>query len=125
MALRTTVVALVKSLDEMSHRSSRLTTTVKRKGFLKRPMDHRLQSNLALAQVLFTSFPHTSRSSLYRRTPLQNIGSAIGSNNLFTAINFFVVLLSIAITLNPRDWRSCQAKLGCVSGTDAPLFACG
>jgi hypothetical protein len=99
-------MALVKSLAEMLQHFSQPTITVKRKGFLNPLTNRRMYAIRVIAQVLFSRFPHMPYTSLYRRTPLPNIGRAIGFNNLSTATNFFVVLPSIVITLNPRDWRA-------------------
>jgi hypothetical protein len=53
-----------------------------------------------------------------------NIDPSSGTNNLIAAINFFVVLPSIVITLNPRDWRGRRPNSE-APDNGAPLFACG
>jgi hypothetical protein len=58
-------------------------------------------------------------------TPLWNIGVVARLNILITAIDFFVVLPSFVITLNPRDWRDRQVNTAATYKNTAPLFACG
>jgi hypothetical protein len=47
----------------------------------------------------------------------------IAANILFAAIDFFVVLSSLVITLKPRDWRGRPAKSVCIRWAGAFLFA--
>ena len=103
---------------------SRPLLCVKQKGFANRPTDCRARVNCAIAQVLSCNSRGTRDCYYSRIPPPQNIERTTGSDNLITLINFFVVLPSIVITLNPRDWRddrpdSAAPKMG------ALLFACG
>ena len=94
IALRTSVMALVKSLVEMSQHSSRPTITVKRKGFLNRPTDRRVHTNRAIAQVLFSNFSHMSAlviiaaypSSEYR--PQNRLQQSLHRNQFFRCAPF-------------------------------------
>jgi hypothetical protein len=51
------------------------------------------------------------------------IARVTGPNNLIATTNFFVVLPSFVITLNPRDWRGPMAKLGGVSKNKTRHFS--